>query len=43
MLQISNSNFSEIDLVGFQYEPVGLGAKEVCFDEEHGILNMGEK
>ena len=30
-------------LVGFQYEPVSLCVKEVCFEEEHDIPNTREK
>ena len=31
--------FSKMALVEFQYKPVSLEVKEVCFDEEQGIPN----
>ena len=43
MLQISNSYFSKTGLVGFQYKPVRLDVKKVCFDEKKDISNTGEK
>ena len=39
---MNNNYFSKITLVGFQYEPVSLDGKKVCFHEEQDITNMHE-
>ena len=43
LLQINNTYFSKMALVGFQYEPVSLDVNKVCFEEEQDIPNMHEK
>ena len=39
----NNIYLTKIALVGFQYEPVSLDIKEVCFDEEQDIPNTHKK